>query len=299
MSRTFWNFIMHGGSVGCEITGRRTRSDARYEKEDARKRGGGADKRGGAHSRYLDVENRGGGGGADKRWGALWRYSTVQLLRYYHDLCLTTHSHHRNSLWPFHTHCSRPLSWRWESLRLIPSSSAPLQSSSIPSQPTCCGSYSSSSCPSFCRTCWSVGVLSLPLSLPPSLIPSLPPSLHSLPPSLPLSIPPSLPRPFPPSLSLCLSLSAFRWVHWLSNFVIVHTVFLLCRLVWQLMTLKVYKRKLHSRKSPYRCIELNTAVTVIHCTSIIRMIESTVWKCSSAHCISTVHKQKHNYAYRN
>ena len=29
MSRTFWNFIVHGGSVGCEITGRRTRSDAR------------------------------------------------------------------------------------------------------------------------------------------------------------------------------------------------------------------------------------------------------------------------------
>ena len=24
MSRTFWHFIMHGGSVGCEMTGRRT-----------------------------------------------------------------------------------------------------------------------------------------------------------------------------------------------------------------------------------------------------------------------------------
>ena len=24
MSHTFWHFIMHGGSVGCEITGRRT-----------------------------------------------------------------------------------------------------------------------------------------------------------------------------------------------------------------------------------------------------------------------------------
>ena len=24
MSRTFWHFIRHGGSVGCEITGRRT-----------------------------------------------------------------------------------------------------------------------------------------------------------------------------------------------------------------------------------------------------------------------------------
>ena len=35
MSRTFWHFIMHGGSVGCEITGWRTLG-----------KGGGADKRG-------------------------------------------------------------------------------------------------------------------------------------------------------------------------------------------------------------------------------------------------------------
>ena len=40
MSHTFWQFIMHGGSVGCEITGRRTLGK------------GGADKRGEAHSRY-------------------------------------------------------------------------------------------------------------------------------------------------------------------------------------------------------------------------------------------------------
>ena len=47
------------------------------EKEDARKRGG-ADKRGGAHSRYQFFRcGKIGGGGADKRWGALWRYSTV------------------------------------------------------------------------------------------------------------------------------------------------------------------------------------------------------------------------------
>ena len=47
------------------------------EKEDALKRGG-ADKRGGAHSRYQFFRCRKiGGGGADKRWGALWRYSTV------------------------------------------------------------------------------------------------------------------------------------------------------------------------------------------------------------------------------
>ena len=46
------------------------------EKEDARKRGG-ADKRGGAHSRYQFFRCGKIGGGADKRWGALWRYSTV------------------------------------------------------------------------------------------------------------------------------------------------------------------------------------------------------------------------------
>ena len=47
------------------------------EKEDARKRGGGADKRVGAHSRYQFFRCGKIGGGADKRWGALWRYSTV------------------------------------------------------------------------------------------------------------------------------------------------------------------------------------------------------------------------------
>ena len=46
---------MHGGSVGCEITGRRTRSD---EKEDARKRGGGRINEGGLihDTNSFDVE---------------------------------------------------------------------------------------------------------------------------------------------------------------------------------------------------------------------------------------------------
>ena len=55
--------------VGCEITRKRTLG-----------KGGGADKQGGAHSRYQFFrcgKIGGGGGGADKRWGALWRYSTV------------------------------------------------------------------------------------------------------------------------------------------------------------------------------------------------------------------------------
>ena len=45
---------MHGGSVGCEITGRRMLG-----------KGGGADKRGGAHSRYqfFRCGKIGGGGG--------------------------------------------------------------------------------------------------------------------------------------------------------------------------------------------------------------------------------------------
>ena len=61
MPRTFWNFIMHGGSVGCEITGRRTL--VRCERTLGK--GGGADKRGGAHSRYqfFRCGKMGGGGG--------------------------------------------------------------------------------------------------------------------------------------------------------------------------------------------------------------------------------------------
>ena len=60
MSRTFWDFIMHGGSVGCEIMGRSTLGK------------GGADKRGGAHSLYQFFRcGKIGGRGADKRWGAL------------------------------------------------------------------------------------------------------------------------------------------------------------------------------------------------------------------------------------
>ena len=54
-------------AVGCDITRKRTLG----------KGGGGADKRGGAHSRYQFFRCGKIGGGADKRWGALWRYSTV------------------------------------------------------------------------------------------------------------------------------------------------------------------------------------------------------------------------------
>ena len=56
-------------AVGCEITRKRTLG----------KRGGGADKRVGAHSRYQFFRCGKIGGGADKRWGALWRYSTVYI----------------------------------------------------------------------------------------------------------------------------------------------------------------------------------------------------------------------------
>ena len=66
MPRAFWNFIMHGGSVGCEITERRTL--VRCERTFGKR--GGADKRGGAHSRYQFFRC-GKRGGADKRWGAL------------------------------------------------------------------------------------------------------------------------------------------------------------------------------------------------------------------------------------
>ena len=56
MSRTFWHFIMHGGSAGCEITGRRTLGK------------GGAGGRINEGGRIHDTsmwKNR--GGGADKR----------------------------------------------------------------------------------------------------------------------------------------------------------------------------------------------------------------------------------------
>ena len=48
MSRTFWHFIMHGGSIGCEITGRRT----------LRKGGGGRINEGGRihDTNSFDVE---------------------------------------------------------------------------------------------------------------------------------------------------------------------------------------------------------------------------------------------------
>ena len=52
MSHTFWNFIMHGGSVGCETTGRRTLVRCEITRKRTLGKGGGADKRGGANSRY-------------------------------------------------------------------------------------------------------------------------------------------------------------------------------------------------------------------------------------------------------
>ena len=56
MSRTFWQFIGHGGSVGCEITGRRMLGKGG---------GGGRINEGGAHSRYqfFRCGKIGGGGG--------------------------------------------------------------------------------------------------------------------------------------------------------------------------------------------------------------------------------------------
>ena len=41
MPRTFWNFIMHGGSVGCEITGRRTLVRCEITRKRTLGKGGG------------------------------------------------------------------------------------------------------------------------------------------------------------------------------------------------------------------------------------------------------------------
>ena len=41
MSRTFWNFIMHGGSVRCEITGRRTLVRCEITRKRTLGKGGG------------------------------------------------------------------------------------------------------------------------------------------------------------------------------------------------------------------------------------------------------------------
>ena len=67
MSRTFWNFIMHGWSVGCAIKGRRTLIGCEImRKRTLGKGGGGADKRGGGAFTIpiLSVwKNMGAGGG--------------------------------------------------------------------------------------------------------------------------------------------------------------------------------------------------------------------------------------------
>ena len=58
---------MHGGSVGCEITGRRTLVRCEITRKTLGKGGGGgggADKRGGVHSRYQFFRcGKIGGGG--------------------------------------------------------------------------------------------------------------------------------------------------------------------------------------------------------------------------------------------
>ena len=62
ISRTFWHF-MHGGSVRCEITGRRTLGKGGG--------GGGINEGGRIHDTNSFYVEKYGGGGADKRWGAL------------------------------------------------------------------------------------------------------------------------------------------------------------------------------------------------------------------------------------
>ena len=47
MPRTFWNFIMHGGSVGCEITGRRTLVRCEITRKRTLGKGGGRINEGG------------------------------------------------------------------------------------------------------------------------------------------------------------------------------------------------------------------------------------------------------------
>ena len=47
VSRTFWNFIMHGGSVGCEITGRRTLVRCEITRKRTLGKGGGGINEGG------------------------------------------------------------------------------------------------------------------------------------------------------------------------------------------------------------------------------------------------------------
>ena len=70
-SRHILELIMHGGSVGCEITGRRTLVRCEItRKRTLGKGGGGRINEGGRihDTNSFDVEKK---GGADKQWGAL------------------------------------------------------------------------------------------------------------------------------------------------------------------------------------------------------------------------------------
>ena len=81
MPRTFWNFIMHGESVGCEITGRRTLVRCEITRKRTLRKGGGADKQGGAHSRYQFFRcGKVGGGTLTVLYGmCVWMYCTSSL----------------------------------------------------------------------------------------------------------------------------------------------------------------------------------------------------------------------------
>ena len=70
MSCTFWHFIMHGGSVGCEITGKRTLVGCKITGRRTLGKGG-ADKWGGGAFTIPILSMWKNRGGVDKRWGAL------------------------------------------------------------------------------------------------------------------------------------------------------------------------------------------------------------------------------------
>ena len=58
MSRTFWNFIMRGGSIRCEITGRRTLVRCEITRKRTLGKGGVRINEGGRihDTNYFDVE---------------------------------------------------------------------------------------------------------------------------------------------------------------------------------------------------------------------------------------------------
>ena len=116
MSCTFWHFIMHGGSVGCEIMGWRTLVGCEITGRRTLGKGGGADKRGGAHSRYQFFRcgkiGGGGGGGGDKRWGRsdgtpryMHTHTHALTCTLHTYTCTHTHSHlHTSTFTHAHSH---------------------------------------------------------------------------------------------------------------------------------------------------------------------------------------------------